>query len=402
MMISDLQHPLLLDNRIQHYAWGAKGAGAFIPRLLGIHPEPDVPYAELWIGTHPKAPSTVVDGERRIPLPELLAADPDRILGPQVARAFAGQLPFLFKVLSADVPLSIQAHPNREQARELHARDPQNYPDDNHKPEIAIALDGLSLLAGFKPADELAALPAQYPELAGLLPAGTAPREICARLIAAMDDGSLAKSISALAARLGATAPAAVPILGTFPGGEGNKNEIETIFTSLAADYPNDIGMVLMLCLNHLRLAPGQAIFLGPGIPHAYLKGDIIECMSASDNVVRAGLTPKFIDTAALLEVLDFEARPFLIDAQPGDQAYETHAREFRVRRVELNAGENKRMNGGQLRVLLALEGAAHLRWPGGEMDLQKGQSVLLPACMEGIQLEASGQTQIYLAETAE
>jgi mannose-6-phosphate isomerase len=388
--MTDLQRPLLLENRIQHYAWGMQGPGAFIPRLLGIPPETEVPYAELWIGTHPKALSAVVDGERRIALPDLLASDPGRILGPQVARDFAGQLPFLFKVLSAAAPLSIQAHPNKEQARELHARDPKNYPDDNHKPEVAVALDHLSLLAGFKPADELAKLRAQYPELAGLLPAGATPRDICARLIAAMDNGSLAKAISALAARLGSAAP----------GGESD--EIETTFLRLAADYPNDIGMVLMFCLNHLQLQPGQAIFLGPGIPHAYLRGNIIECMATSDNVVRAGLTPKYIDTTALLEVLDFDAQPFLIDARPGDQVYDTPAREFRVRRMELAAGESRRLDGGRLRVLLVLEGALRLEWDGGEIELNQGRSVLLPACMRDVKLMGTGQAQIYLAETVQ
>ena len=133
--------PYRLHNQIQHYAWGTRDNDAFIPHLLQFDPEPGVPYAELWIGTHPKAPSQVElpDGSMML-LHDWIAQEPRAALGKAVHARFGG-LPFLFKVLSAAQSLSIQAHPNKAQAETLHEQDPAHYPDDNHKPEIAIALD---------------------------------------------------------------------------------------------------------------------------------------------------------------------------------------------------------------------------------------------------------------------
>ena len=165
--------PYRLRNTIQHYAWGTSGLDAFIPRLLGIAPEPDTTYAELWLGAHPKAPSQVMvedAGEQvLIPLDQWVAQYPAAILGERIANRFNGQLPFLTKVLSAGAPLSIQAHPDKSQAERLHALDPEHYADDNHKPEIAVALDGLAALMGFKPSSEILRTLQLYPELADFL-----------------------------------------------------------------------------------------------------------------------------------------------------------------------------------------------------------------------------------------
>jgi mannose-6-phosphate isomerase len=142
-----------MQNPIQNYDWGTRNKEAYIPQLLGIDAKPDTPYGELWLGAHPKAPSMVwVDGELT-PLDQWISAHPIEVLGKAVARKFNGQLPFLLKVLSAGEALSIQAHPNKAQAKILHATDPLHYPDDNHKPEIAIALDSLTALVGIKPYD---------------------------------------------------------------------------------------------------------------------------------------------------------------------------------------------------------------------------------------------------------
>ena len=139
-----------LKNTIQHYAWGSKNADAFIPHLLGIEVENNKPYAELWIGTHPKAPSIVVDSGNKILLNKFIELYPTEILGEATARQFNNRLPFLFKVLRAAEALSIQTHPNKIQAEELHRLDPVNYPDDNHKPEIAISIDELTCLLGLR------------------------------------------------------------------------------------------------------------------------------------------------------------------------------------------------------------------------------------------------------------
>jgi mannose-6-phosphate isomerase len=163
-----------LRNQVQHYAWGPRGPEGLIPQLLGIASEvgAETHVAELWLGAHPKAPSRVLlDGASGagLPLDELVAAQPLAVLGAETAERFEAEWPFLLKVLSAAEPLSIQVHPNREQAQALHSRDPEHYPDSNHKPEIAIALSGLEALAGLKRPTEVQRTLAAYPALAAFV-----------------------------------------------------------------------------------------------------------------------------------------------------------------------------------------------------------------------------------------
>ena len=146
--------PYLLKGTLQHYAWGTQNKDAFIPHFINIPVERDTPYAELWMGAHPKAPSTLALDNNNMPLDKCIEMFPEEILGKAIFARFK-QLPFLFKVLSAAQALSIQAHPNKAQAEKLHMQDPEHYPDDNHKPEIAIALSNLTALAGFKSFDSL-------------------------------------------------------------------------------------------------------------------------------------------------------------------------------------------------------------------------------------------------------
>jgi len=164
-LIKFVPRPYKLFNKIQHYDWGTRDAHAFIPGFLGIEPQPDTPYAELWIGAHPKAPSEIQIDDRRVPLNEIIAEFGRESLGDYVSKKFSGKLPFLLKVLSAAEALSIQTHPSKDQAVKLHASHPDKYPDDNHKPEIAIALDSLTALVGFKPAAKIAATLLALPEL---------------------------------------------------------------------------------------------------------------------------------------------------------------------------------------------------------------------------------------------
>ena len=144
-----------MKNKIQHYALGGKGESAYIPRLIGIIPERDKPYAELWMGVHPNAPSYVEIDHSFILLDQLIRENPEEMLGKSVSNTYSNSLPFLLKVLSAEEALSIQVHPTKEQAKILHQKDSKFYPDDNHKPEIAIALDSHLAIVGFKPYPEL-------------------------------------------------------------------------------------------------------------------------------------------------------------------------------------------------------------------------------------------------------
>ena len=157
--------PYLLKNTIQHYEWGTKGKNAFIPKLLNIKSEKDKPYAELWMGAHPKSPSKIVIDGNEFSLNEVIHQYPGEMLGSKTAKKFSNTLPFLFKVLSANEALSIQVHPDKKQAISLHKKDPINYPDSNQKIEIAIALDSLTALVGFKTFKEILKVLKDYPEI---------------------------------------------------------------------------------------------------------------------------------------------------------------------------------------------------------------------------------------------
>ena len=295
-----------LTGTVQHYAWGSTRA---IPSLLGVEPD-GRPWAELWLGAHPSAPSRLDDGTR---LDAAIAADPARWLGAPTAERF-GALPYLLKVLSAGQPLSLQAHPSLAQAVEGFAREndagialdaPHRvYRDANHKPELICALTEFDALCGFRPL-------AATVELLRALTARGAHR--LAPFVTVLGDGA-ADPADALRFAVGTLL--AMPL-----GDQGHLVEqaaaacedLDGPFTRsaswmvrLAEQYGDDVGAVVSLFLNCLQLQPGEAIFLAAGNLHAYLRGTGIEIMANSDNVLRGGLTPKHVDVPELLRVLDF------------------------------------------------------------------------------------------------
>jgi mannose-6-phosphate isomerase len=401
--------PYRLENQIQHYAWGTRDEKAYIPRLLGIHPEPGLPYAEVWMGAHPSAPSRVRVGTHVVSLRRLIEECPTEVLGVEISEAFGNTLPFLFKVLSAAESLSIQAHPNAAQAAALHARDPEHYPDPNHKPELAIALSSLTALMGLGSYDGILAALARYPELARFL-----GEEMCARLwrneaagpevqrglvrelFAALVGGSVTRA-PALEAQLDALAR-------RLEGTRGELEEEEALFLELTKRYAGaDAGLFAVFLLNLVHLRAGQGVYIGPGVPHAYLEGNIVECMANSDNVVRVGLTPKYRDAETLIEILDdrLGAVPVLEgSAEAGETVYRTPAREFQVSRWQLAPGEER---GAALQarpeILLVLKGEVRVVWTDGEDTFRQGESMLLPACLPGAQVQAMALTTVYRAE---
>jgi mannose-6-phosphate isomerase len=399
--------PYLLINQIQSYAWGARGEGAFIPRLLGMEPEPNTPYAELWMGAHPNAPSyTVLDGAR-VSLLDLIAQYPREILGQVVAERFSGRLPFLFKVLSTAESLSIQAHPTKEQARRLHARDPEHYPDGNHKPELAVVLDSLTALMGFKPFSDILETLERYPELTDFVGGEVAGRarnaehaapqqqkallrELYATLVecSVACEGDLVQATGRLAKRLAASA--------------GGLREEEQLFLQLRDKYSGaDVGLFSLFLLNLVHLEEGQGVFIGADIPHAYLKGNIVECMANSDNVVRAGLTPKFKDVETLVDILTYEmGPPSIIEADAGaaEIVYRTPTPEFRVSRLRIQPGQERvESSGGGPAVLLVTRGDVLIGWESGEITFRRGQSMLIPALLEGFNLLAEIPAELFI-----
>ncbi|MBN1887575.1 MAG: mannose-6-phosphate isomerase, class I [Thermoflexales bacterium] len=401
--------PYLLVNKIQPYAWGTRGKDAFIPRLLGMQAEDDCPYAELWMGTHPNAPSAVIlAGGQLVSLCQLIEQAPAQVLGQAVAERFGGALPFLFKVLSAAEALSIQVHPNQEQARVLHARDPLHYPDDNHKPEVAVALDALTALVGFKPLTGIAQTLATYPELATfigeaatrqVMNAGSSHASEGAELVrlayatllerSVSHEGALLKAIAQLRQRLGAQ-----------PG----LSQVEQLFLDLCARYA-DAGLFSIFFLNLVHLEKGQGVYLKAGVPHAYLRGNIVECMANSDNVVRVGLTPKFKDAAALIDILDYEpgVLPILEGAPDAEEiVYRAPVSEFQLSRWRLGPGcQRHETTGGGVHVLLVTEGELIIGWGAGSQTVRRGQSILIPVCLGQFTLQASIPAEVFAVSVA-
>ncbi|MBN1243891.1 MAG: mannose-6-phosphate isomerase, class I [Spirochaetales bacterium] len=377
-----------LENTIQHYAWGGYDA---IPALLG-KPDPEGrPCAELWMGAHPSAPSKALTESGAMPLDALIATDPEAMLGPELAARY-GQLPFLFKVLSAAEPLSIQAHPSKRKAELGFAREnlagvplsapDRNYRDSNHKPEMAVALEPFTALCGFRPADELVenmkmAAGDQWESFGKRFARNPGKVELSVSFYGAVSrspeerDGMLARSRARLERAIEA---------GMGPGPEAAARAS----IALMDKYPRDIGALAPLILNLVELEPGEGIYIGSGILHAYLHGTALEIMANSDNVLRGGLTPKHVDIPELVSTLDFEMRaPERLHAErvaAGTLAYPRRADEFALDRLEPELGPVSRSGGGP-EILLCAEGALEIAGAGGaRLALPKGSSAFVAA----------------------
>jgi mannose-6-phosphate isomerase len=390
------QSLLVLENPIQNYAWGSRTA---IADLLGRPARSDQPEAELWIGAHPKAPSRVVSPDGLGTLDRVIQDDPVRILGPEVCDRFGNELPFLLKVLAAAEPLSIQAHPNHEQARRGWARENaegvpldaphRNYRDPNHKPELVSALTAFTALKGFRPLDEVARNlePVVRPEIAHEL--GRLARE------------HSPPALRALFARLMTLDPEErAPVLKRATVEAARRRKAEPAWewvARLMTHYPGDVSVLSPLYLNVVTLAPGDALFLAAGELHTYLQGTAIEIMANSDNVLRGGLTPKHVDVPELLATLAFEGRPpevlRALEAGPGERVYRTPAREFELGFLAVAADAPFTPSPGRgVEILLGLSGEMEVRVDGAATPLGSGATVLVPAALPTYAIEGKGR----------
>lgn len=388
-----------LTNTIRNYAWGSAGA---ISGLLGTAPS-GKPEAEMWLGAHRMDPSIASVGEERgqIGLDELIAADPGSLLGPEVAGEYGG-LPFLMKVLAAGKPLSIQVHPTAEQAATgfrmenaagLAPEAPtRNYRDDSHKPEMIYALTDFVALSGFRTPAQAAA---SFGALGAVLQAPEAAT--CARitsLLAMPEEAEALRStfeyLLGASHEVGQLLPAALEALGRNPELAADPALAE--LQRIDEHHPGDAGVLLSLLLNLVVLSPGQVIYLGSGIVHAYLRGLGIEVMANSDNVLRGGLTPKHIDVPELMAITRFEARgvPELVATETiyGQQIFTPPYAEFQLQHIELGGdGDSADMGGGDVPVaangpviVLCVEGRMLIDTPRGNELLHRGDSVFIPA----------------------
>ena len=328
-----------LENPIKHYEWGSPD---YIPRLLGAAPDgsPSTdgePWAELWMGSHPGGPSLAQTPEGKIALGDLIAGDPRRYLGEETACRY-GALPFLFKLLAAGKPLSIQAHPDLARAREGYERENRaglapdapnrNYRDPNHKLEIICALTPFTGLCGFREPDEIRNL------LEIFISQRRGGTESCALLtrdslsfvsscLSERSSGNKLKNFLEALFGLSQTERQALTeyILVSAPPREeiGTDSSVEwELMREFAELYPGDPAVIAPLYLNVFRLEPGEAVFLRAGILHAYCRGFGVELMTNSDNVLRGGLTAKHIDIPELLKVADFNPMtPEILKPEP-------------------------------------------------------------------------------------
>ncbi|MEU7153095.1 mannose-6-phosphate isomerase, class I [Streptomyces sp. NPDC045456] len=335
-----------LTNTVRPYAWGSTTA---IPELLGTEPTGE-PQAEMWMGAHPGAPSRTDRGAGPVSLADVIAADPEGELGPDAVRAFGPRLPFLLKLLAADSPLSLQVHPDLTRAQEGYADEEKrgvpadaphrNYKDANHKPELLCALTPFEGLCGFRHPAEAATL------LEGLGVSALKPYADILR--AAPEDAALREVLTAV---LGAdrdetaeTVEQAAAAARRLAGEGGPHADSYAAYAAIAHHYPGDPGVLAAMLLNHVRLQPGEALYLGAGIPHAYLGGLGVELMANSDNVLRCGLTPKHVDVPELLRVVRFAPRDAGVlrpeeATASGEEVYETPTDEFRLSRFVLAPG---------------------------------------------------------------
>ena len=393
--------PYLLKNSIQNYAWGTKGEDAFIPRLVGVEAQNDTPYAELWIGAHPKAPSYVKINDEGYPLNELIKQFPEEILGNHIIEKFGNTLPYLLKVLSINQALSIQVHPSKQLAGILHKKDPQNYPDDNHKPEIAVAIDSLQAIVGFKPVDEIRNILNTYPALKELV-----GNEIYTLFNSEkrVEENDLLKQLYS-AVMLGSEERLSecVEQIKAHIGNKIERSEEENQFLIQYETYGIDAGLISILIFNMVTLKPGEAIFTKDGVPHAYIKGNIIECMANSDNVVRAGLTPKFKDVETLLDMLTYEgAKPEIILPEGANPlSYSTPAEEFQLTKYSFDKdGTEKFTNNNELLIGLVLKGKVSITSEYSEsLVLASGMACLIPASLKEFQFSFVAETCLVLVK---
>jgi mannose-6-phosphate isomerase len=387
----------VLKNTIQAYAWGSTRA---IPGLLGRKNPELKPQAELWMGAHPKASSLVQHNGLWVSLAELIAKNPVEILGKKVAQDFNDRLPYLFKVLAAAKPLSIQAHPNLLQAREGFQREnaqkipldaPQrNYRDDNHKPECICALTRFWALSRFRKISGILS----YFEKLNL---GQLEVDLADFKKEPTPTGLKRFYISLMKQDLDRQKRIVDDALEHARGFESEDPVFKWMLT-LAENHPDDIGVLSPILLNLICLEPGQAMFLDAGELHAYLEGMGIELMANSDNVLRGGLTPKHVDVSELLRILKFEDRDVTllkpVKSIANERIYPSPVAEFVLSVIRLKRGTTYQSSKNRsVEILICTRGKVTISDLSDltETQLPQGTSALVPACVERYSIKGEG-----------
>jgi mannose-6-phosphate isomerase len=385
----------LLENTIQKYDWGSTDG---LASFLGRENTSGEPWAEFWMGAHPKAPSIAIDPRTGVQarLDALISSDPARMLGDSISGRFDRTLPFLFKIISAAKPLSIQAHPTKLKAehgfeREERAGIPldateRNYRDRNHKPETVVAMTPFEGLCGFRPIPEIIAAirllaPRDWKRFVGRLEAAPGKLEMSVLFYTIVSLGGEHK-----AGTLAFSKARCERIVADTTIDQERRSPFALVLTLMDA-YPGDIGALAALVLNLFHLEPGQALNLKAGEPHAYLSGTALEIMANSDNVLRGGLTHKHIDITELISVLNFESVAIdPVDAVPagdGFLVYPSGAPDYALSKARVSGILEARtgLGSGVPEILLCTEGELVLSRESGEgIALRRGDSVFVSA----------------------
>ncbi len=393
-----------LTGKVQQYAWGGFN---YLPELLGIREKGRRPYAEYWMGAHENASSEIVlsDG-RAVRLNEYIAAYPEELLGGRVNGQF-GRLPYLLKILDVKDMLSIQVHPSKKAAeKEFSAENAKgikpdapdrNYKDDNHKPELMVALSGFWLLHGFKPAGPLKTRLQQTPELAFLLPVFEKGGYLeLYRAVMEMDQSRVNAVLQPLLDR----------IIPAYKEGLLDKDK-EDFWAARAALTFNtggntDRGIFSVYLFNLVNLHPGEAIFQDAGLPHAYLEGQNVEIMANSDNVLRGGLTPKHIDVPELMKHIQFkETVPHTLcgrESVPHIAAFLTPAPDFELSRIELLKDEEMTITAHSVEIFFVLSGKTGVQEKGHQPFERGPGEAFLAFDRAALTIRAAGNVVIFRA----
>ncbi|MCB1172634.1 MAG: mannose-6-phosphate isomerase, class I [Leptospiraceae bacterium] len=403
-----------LECYVMNYEWGVSPANSLIQSLASqsdsiVNHGGEKPIAELWMGAHPKSAATIIDPRNhslRLRLDQAITSEANHFLGRELTRAGIQHLPFLFKILEAQSPLSIQAHPDKKLAIELHRQNPEQYPDNNHKPELVIALSPVQALAGFRRPGQIFGFMQNIPEFAslcskdsGLYEPYQAPRpELLSRQqkrnwikhhytnLMQSSPAEIQEAAESFLFRLQQT------------GLEQARLE-DRLFAEFARQFGTaDSGLFNIYFLNYIELKPGQALLLGANEPHAYLGGQMLECMASSDNVIRAGLTTKPKDIQTLVQILHYHFGPPPVinlhqhsDQENWRESYRNQVPDFVVEKIALNTSAVLPLAAPQRPgIYLVLEGGAELQVLDrqGELENQhyqwnSGSVFLVPGDLE-------------------
>lgn len=371
-----------LKGKIQNYAWGGT---EYIPQWLGIDNKNKNPYAEYWMGAHPSASSTIIINNREENLNKLIQDQPNLFIGERANKMF-GELPYLFKILDVKDMLSIQVHPTKEAAVKgfddenantiLLTAPHRNYKDRNHKPEVMVALSEFWLLHGFLPEEKLIRLLQTEPVLKSFektfLDNGykglyenvmTMPQQEADILLGKLvEQEKYRKKINALSKK--------------DPGWW-----VAKLYEDSVPAIGIDRGIFSIYFFNIVKVNPGEAVFQGAGVPHAYLEGQNVELMANSDNVLRGGLTPKHVDVPELMKHIIFEStEPDVmkgISFIHGEKKYPCPVDDFAISRIELNPGESYQSQTTSMEIFVIISGSLEIKGTNS-LQANKGEAIAI------------------------